>query len=288
MRPLPGIQNPAPRTAFIEQVLESIHRIQYFPAIRARAISPLRIDPSNDLFDPLKGALLMHQQGKVDEAFWLAFLAVHFGKHLNAGWLTTRQVYGQLGNGNLWDWNTTSQNPVGFRNWLSANHQNIVRRVGNHRKYLSLNANSPTGTGAAIESYVNWVGPARSHHALIQDAHVNVGQNPRATFEYLYNSMDAVASYGRLGKFDFLTMVAKLGLAPIEPGSTYMHGATGPVPGAKLLFGGSTTANLNLTDLDEWLIDLEAYLNQPLGMQVLEDSLCNWQKSPNQFVAFRG
>jgi len=25
-----------------------------------------------------------------------------------------------------------------------------------------------------------------------------------------------------------------------------------------------------------------------VGMQVLEDSLCNWQKSPRQFVHFRG
>ena len=56
-------------------------------------------------------------------------------------------------------------------------------------------------------------------------------------FDYLYRSMDAVASFGRMAKFDYLTMVAKLGLAPIEPGSTYMPGATGPLSGARLLFG---------------------------------------------------
>ena len=38
--------------------------------------------------------------------------------------------------------------------------------------------------------------------------------------------------------------------------------------------------------LDQWLVELEAHLS--VGMQVLEDSLCNWQKSPDRFDRFRG
>lgn len=65
-----------------------------------------------------------------------------------------------------------------------------------------------------------------------------------------------------------------------------MDKATGPLTGAKLLFGGNPTANLSCSDLDARLIQLEAYLN--VGMQAVEDALCNWQKSPGVFRSFRG
>ena len=74
---------------------------------------------------------------------------------------------------------------------------------------------------------------------------------PRATFDYLYGSMDDVVSFGRTAKFDYLTMVGKLQLAPIEPGSTYMQGATGPYQGALLLFGGNARAKLSQSDIEE-------------------------------------
>jgi hypothetical protein len=92
--------------------------------------------------------------------------------------------------------------------------------------------------------------------------------------------------FGRLAKFDFLTMLGKLGIAPIEPGSAYLSGATGPLSGARLLFGGNADAKLNARELDVRLVRLDNYLN--VGMQVLEDSLCNWQKSPRKFISFRG
>ncbi|MCH7749101.1 MAG: hypothetical protein IH939_13500, partial [Acidobacteria bacterium] len=70
------------------------------------------------------------------------------------------------------------------------------------------------------------------------------------------------------------------------PGSTYMGNSTGPLEGARLLFSGKKTAPLNPAELDEWLGELEVQLN--VGMQVLEDALCNWQKSPGEFTPFRG
>lgn len=99
-------------------------------------------------------------------------------------------------------------------------------------------------------------------------------------FKYLYDSIDAVASFGRTGRFDYLTMVGKLGLTAVEPGSTYMQGATGPLNGARLLFGGNPQAAFGAATLDQWLVELDAELDLYFGMQVLEDALCNWQKNP--------
>lgn len=287
-RPLPGIHDPAYRQSLLEQLVESVHRIQYFDAIRARPVIPAQLDPTTDSFDPFKAAMAHQGQGNIDEAFWLAFLAVHFGKNKKAGWQTAREVYGRLGTGTLWDWNTVSNNPAAFRQWLAANRIQIASRFGNHRKYESLNATSARGTGAVVESYVTWIGPAHSHQVTIQIAQQQVGNDPRALFQHLYDSMHAVASFGRTARFDYLTMIGKLGLVAIEPNAPYISGATGPLKGARLLFGGNTNAPLAPTRLNAWTSDLDGYLNQPFGMQVLEDALCNWQKSPQLFVPFRG
>lgn len=286
-RSAPGIHDPRRRESLIEQLLESIRRVRYVSVIRARPLSERRTDPNDDLFDPLKAAIIRQSQGETDEAFWLTFLFVHFGQHPRGGWRYAREVYGRLGEGTRWDWAATSADPAGFRAWLHA-HQSDLRRsgvpggFGNHRKYQSLDAYSDSGTGAAVESYVKWVGPPRTHQEFMDQAVEQAEGDPHVAFDKLYRSMSAVKSFGRLARFDYLTMIGKLGLAPITPGSTYMQQASGPYRGARLLFGQVGTAK----ELDEWLVELDQYLH--VGMQVLEDALCNWQKSPDRFVPFRG
>ena len=272
--------------------MESIHRVRYVARVLERDISVHRTDPASDLFDPIKAAALHARHGRHDEACWLVFLSVHFGKSLQSGWRYARDIYGALGGTDRWDWARVSGDPARFRAWLAANQNTlksdgIVRRFGNHRKYQSLEDQKPNGTGAAVQSYVAWVGPPRTHEELFRDALVAASGDERQAFARLYRSMTAVVSFGRTAKFDYLTIIGKLGLAPIEPDSTYMSGATGPLDGARLLFLGSTTANgATPRQLDRWLVELEAQLG--VGMQVLEDSLCNWQKSPDNFRRFRG
>jgi hypothetical protein len=121
---------------------------------------------------------------------------------------------------------------------------------------------------------------------LITDFQKEIGENPRKLFDYLYCSMTEVTSFGRMAKFDYLTMLGKLELARIEPGSPYLEGSTGPLAGARLLFSGSNTADISSQDLDSRSVELGDALG--VGMQVVEDALCNWQKSPGKFVPFRG
>ena len=288
---LPGIHDPAKRESLLEQLLESIRRVKFVSVIRTRDVSGRRADPSEEImFDPVRAAVLCDHQGRIDEAFWFVFLFVHFGRNFRTGWNYAREVYGRLGSAARWDWVNTSSDPSGFREWLDAHQEELKRNggFGNHRKYQSLDAYSPTGTGAAIESYVRWVDLPRTHADMMSQARQRAGGNPRMAFDLLYHSMSAVTSFGRTARFDYLCMVSKLGLAPIEPGSTYIKNSTGPIDGARLLFGNSKTAALSPSELDEWLVDLEAHLDVGMvGMQVVEDALCNWQKSPTSFKPFR-
>ena len=287
-RNLPGIQPLARRETLLAQIVESVRRVRYVSVMRDRGVSERRADPNDELFDPLKAAVLFQEQGELDEAFWLVFFFVHFGKHSRAGWRYARQVYGCLGEPNhRWDWANTSADPTAFRVWMNA-HQDQIRvpgvpgGFGSHRKYQSLDAYSDIGTGAAFETYVEWVGPPHTHEELMDQALQRVDWNPRGAFRVLYNSMNRVASFGRTARFDYLAMIGKLRLAAIEPDSTYMQSSTGPLSGARLLFG----VQYGVAQLDQWLIELEAQLG--VGMQVLEDALCNWQKSPDIFLPFRG
>jgi hypothetical protein len=285
VRPLPGVRDVTARRVLIEQLIESLRRIEYAHFIRDEHFDPARADPSSEIFDPLRAAVFWMRKGNKDEACWLVFLAIHFGKHSKDRWRLVRDVYGALG-GSPWTWTRLSKDPKAFQQWLAENENTfrddgISRRFGNHRKYESLSASSAAGTAAVVQSYVDWVAPPRTHDQMIQGVHKQVGQNARDVFDFLYHSMNAVKRFGRLAKFDYLTMLGKLGIAPIEPGSAYMIGATGPLKGARLLFGGKSSANV----LDSLLNELDAHIQ--VGMQVLEDALCNWQKSPSKFVSFR-
>ena len=161
------------------------------------------------------------------------------------------------------------------------------RKFSNHRKFESLKADSKKGTAGVLESYIRWVMEYGSHTKMVRAIHAEIGQNPVEVFDYLYRSMDAVMRFGRLGRFDFLTMLGKLGIAPVQPGSAYLwHDASGPLAGAKLLLLGDADAKVPARQLDAQLEDLDKHLK--VGMQTLEDALCNWQKSPEKFISFRG
>lgn len=283
--PLLGISTPAAREAFIGQLLDSVNRIDFidFLATRNRPMHADRCNPNSAIFDPHRAAIIQRQAGNVDEAFWLTFLAVHFGKNLRSKWELPRAVYGGLGT-QVWTWAETTSKRRQFRTWVTANADALKETgsFGNHRKYESVKE-----IADVVESYIEWVGPSMSHLTNINTAIAAVGNDPRDLFDELYRTMK-VKQFGRTGKFDYLTMVGKLRLVRIEPKSTYMNGATGPYDGGNLLFTGEIDGGLSRKLLSDKLGLLEAHLGLYYGMQILEDSLCNWQKSPDRFIPFRG
>ncbi len=286
--PLPGIKSEQNRLVFIKQLIDSMRRVEYVSVVEGRPIDAERGNPTSVLFDPLKAALLQKQIGNIDEACWLVFLFVHFGKHRHSGWRLVGEVYGRLKQKPYWDWSEISVNPEDFRDWLRDHQQELKAAggFGNHRKYQSLDADKPAGTGAAVTSYVSWVTQYGGHKQLIHHACEQSANDPKKAFHSLYQSMKEVVSFGRTAKFDYLTMLAKAGLAPIEPGSAYMGNSTGPIKGARLMLEDGTHQKLSVQELEHRLTLLAQYLG--VGMQVIEDSLCNWQKKPSKYTLFSG
>lgn len=286
--PLAGVVGAAERRACAEQLVSSIRRVEYVRGLTTRKLDARRADPSHDLFDPLMGAALAIRRGDVDEGWWLTFLATHFGKHIVDGWQLARDFYGAFGTRPTWTWSEVSQHHDQLDAWLDEQWPTLIddgvsRRFSNHRKYES---KTPKQMKSVLGSYIELVSAYGGHRGLMQDVHKAVGQNPHAGFRELYRRMTSVKRFGRLGTFDFLAMLGKLGIAPIEPDSAYLSEATGPLRGAKLFVFGDANAKADPRQLEDILDKLDARLD--VGKQVLEDALCNWQKTPDRFVLFRG
>ncbi|MDB5132844.1 MAG: hypothetical protein JWR02_2593 [Mucilaginibacter sp.] len=282
--PLPGIHNPANLDCFVEQIIDSVRRVKYVTTIRNKVISPICADPHSATFDPIKAAIWHFNNGNIDEAYWLIFLLTHFGKNKSTNWELLKAVYGNLGDRNIWNWRNASNNPHEFSHWIDDNkiELNLIGKFGNHRKFESLNFD---GTGTTIITYIAWVGTHHNHKFRNELQNLN---NPREKFNRLYNSLNSVHRFGRMAKFDYLTMLGKLNFIEIEPGSTFMQGATGPYTGSCLLFSGDFNTDIDRAVINRSLGDLETTLELYFGMQVLEDAICNWQKSPDRYIHFVG
>jgi Alpha-glutamyl/putrescinyl thymine pyrophosphorylase clade 3 len=289
--PLRGLTD-ASRSSLISQLVESSRVNTYVDYLRSVPLSPEAADPSNaNWFNPLKAAITHHRAGEDDEAFWLVFLLTHFGRHRWARWHYVREVYGALGSGRPWTWQSVTEDVDGFRDWLDAHQSELAHATlpcgfGNHRKYESLAGWTDAGTGSVVASYIGWVGVTTGHRELFDEALAAAGHNPEAAFDSLYKSMKTVHRFGRLARFDYLTMVGRIGLADIHPGNAYLRGSTGPLKGAQLLFRKNSGARLATAEVEDAAIALQRSLGVPFD--VLEDALCNWQKNPASFTRFRG
>ena len=90
----PGVARDSCRDAFVAQVMDSHRRQRILEVISARSPSPRRADPSSVLFHPWYGAVAKAALGHRDEAFWLLFLGIHFGRHRHGRWRYVSALYG--------------------------------------------------------------------------------------------------------------------------------------------------------------------------------------------------
>lgn len=264
---LKGINSNARMDCLVNNIMDSIERVKRTS------------NPSNTYFNPIYLAKVCKEEGNIDEACWLSFHLTHFGEdENNTRWNHVRNVYYGLGSVPYWTWEKASSNIAGLRQWIQLNKEILQAngRFGNHRKYESL---LDEHTGKTIASYVEWVG--KSHFNHFTSIQYQVGANPHILFDALYKSMDRVWRFGRTARFDYLCLLGKLRILNIEPGHPYLYDATGPLVGAKLLSGDS-----NIHTLNNKLRKLGECLDLDFSQQVIEDAVCNWQKSPDNFISF--
>lgn len=285
---LPGVADDQSRLCLAAQFVDSARRRRYVTDYLCNAdLSNSCLDPADSRFDPIRGAILCRRRGDLDEACWLVFLSVHFGYHRQRRWDLPAAFFRRDGSSRVWNWDEVRSDVLGVRRWLDANQvrlRNAGLRFGNHRKYESLSGSKSVGTGAVIESFVAWVASADS---TLGRPEFTDTLSSSQQFRAAYESMDAVHRFGRTARFDYLTMLGKTEVMPgLVPDATYLAGATGPLSAARLLFDGTSSSATSRKTLESRLADFQIGL--VITNDVLEDGLCNWQKSPSAYLSFRG
>jgi len=285
---LPGIALAKTRETLVLQIISSMRRIDYLKVIQEKKISSARHDPTSMLFDPIRAAILSRNDGNYDQAVWLTFLQAHFGKSKVDGWKLASNVYGSFHAGPVWTYKEYIDDPVAFFDMLHANRHSLEDSAksgsySNHRRYQP---KTPEGIAKVFTSFASLLEEYGGFRGMIVGVHANRGQAAEDAFDGLYKIVKRVHGFGRLGCFDFLTMMGKLELAPITPGTTYLPGATGPLKGANLLVYGDREHGVATKALVQRVDALDDFLG--CGKQVIEDSLCNWQKHPEKYIYFRG
>ena len=280
---LPGLNNHRLLNTFAKQILDSIRRVNWVYAHKDRYINESTCNPNNNYFDPIKAAIYYQKNGNYDEACWLIFLLTVCGKHRKKGWLMLRQIYQKKSN-EVWSWSAVTASIDDFDQCYRSKYPNLTRAFGNHRKFETLKPDSKIGTNNVIKSYIKWIDNPYEHETFFNSLTIN-DTNSIEKFDSVYNSMGQVIRFGRMSIFDYLCMLGKVGLLKIKPGKIYIKNATGPKKGALKLFNSTDSEII----LEEKIKDLNK--NLPLGnigFQILEDAICNWQKSPHKYIHFSG
>lgn len=282
---LPGISKPSIESNFIRQFIDSYKRIKYIEVLKSRPIDTRRKNPNSDLYDPIQASILHLNDKDINEAVWNILLYVHFGKTYRNGYGLLKAVYGNLGNPQIWSMENFKNDILGFRDWLDGNQQQIknLGGFGNHRKYQSIRANAKSTTYQTLESFLTLIN--NDFDVFISSIPITIKSDKYKYFDYLFKYFHDIVGFARLAIFDFLCMIGKVGILEIEPAHPYL-GNSGPLTGAKLLFGNQKNIkelNLALKNLGD-----TCFMDYPFRMQILEDSICNWQKKPNTYKLFNG
>jgi hypothetical protein len=211
--------------------------------------------------------------GRFDEALWRAFLAAHFGRASADADGRTIDSAGRLlcgfSDSPIWTWDAVSSGLPVLEIWLRdhAAQLSTLLQFANHRQQGR--SKQPAGLFMVIESFVRWVD---RHGGTPQRAFSTTGaQTPEAAFDILYHRLMEIHDFGRLACFDTPIFLAELGLLTARPGSCYLEGSSGPLRGARKLWGALPSA-----ELARRADDLARRV--PLPYDIVEDALCMWQK----------
>lgn len=208
------------------------------------------------------------QNRQADEAVWRCFVAAHLGR-------TSARGQAQIESAGrflcaflerpFWTWEKVAAAPDALEEWLHECPDDLATLAfGNHRKYES---QKPGLIWSVMDSFITLAKQYESPSQLIA-SHASEDCDP---FNELYRRLRPIRRFGRTGRFDFLVLLLDVGLIADEPTSSYLKGATGPLKGARKLWGPKTP-----TELDQAAAELAMQIG--VSPIILEDALCNWQK----------
>lgn len=270
---VPGLTLTSGAALFAEEVARSVARINGVRLPAANPLDGVATNPADPAWDAWRAIVWHDRCGDKEEATWLAFLATHFGRREGDDdpWRSTRAVYSAFGEGVL-SWEQVVASPADISTVCQGHAEECHRlKFGNHRKFETPRPGHPLGVDAVLRSYVEGIIQRTGGRQVALFSVPNVGAAGRS--ERLMRKLRFVKRFGRTALFDLLTLLGNSGVYDLTPGRVHLVGPTGPLRGAKKMFGNADNRRL------------EAYANEmatrlDIPIQAVEDALCNWQKHP--------
>tara|TARA_R110002051_G_scaffold259691_1_gene319485 strand:+ start:52 stop:921 length:870 start_codon:yes stop_codon:yes gene_type:complete len=258
-----------------KQTSDSIRRIEIYEAYNKRAIQAVEVKQefwhtSNPFVLAQRSDLSLHNR------LWIIYVATYFGKSNKSKWiLFDRATFNKKKSILLFDEIKLDLNK--YFKYLSSFDFFENCNYSNHRKFTPKNLLENNGVFKSMEYFANNI-----------DKYSSV---EKMDFHTMYKLSQKIPNFGRLAGFDFSSSLVKCGFNIEEPKSMYAEHSTGPLDAIGLILkltknSASTTSRKKLcTDLMQWFLD-----NSNIFMvgQVLEDSICNWQKNTVNYIRYSG
>ncbi len=259
-----------------QQTKDSISRIQIYKAYKRRA---LNADENGLSYYQSYVPFVLSQRSSIKskEKVWLLFLATYFGKSNSSKWeLFKRSAFDN--SKNLISYSSIEGDREKYFNHLRSFDFYKNANYSNHRKFIAKKLDGDKGF-------------IRSANFLMDNIEDYIFDHPEK-FDIVYNSALKIPNFGRMGAFDFTSSLCKCACNVLEPTDLYLKNSTGPLIGIGELLKIGEIENQSKKDKvklgNDLLVWFIANTNIFMCAQVLEDAICNWQKSPAKYKKYFG
>lgn len=258
------------------QTLDSIKRIQIYESYRERAQNADN-DSLSYYHTYIPFILTQRKTISLENKIWFLYLATYFGKSRKSKWDLFRRASFDSNN-ELLSVEGILSNRKNYFDYLKSIDFFKDADFSNHRKFIAKRLEGNKG-------FIN-----SSNYVL--DNLSKFLFTSFVSFDEVYCRSHKIPNFGRMAAFDFTSSLCKCELKVKEPESMYLKNSTGPLVGLGYFLKMANGKNITKAnkvkfgnELLEWFLK-----NSDIFMvaQVLEDSICNWQKSPKSYMRYFG
>jgi len=258
------------------QTVDSIRRIQVYKAYASKAV---KADINNLPYNHTSNPFILSQRDSlsIESRVWFIYLATYFGKSNKSKWKLFKKAAYRHDN-TLITIEEIQKDKDKYFLYLSSLDFFRNCNYSNHRKYTKKSLDGNKGVLNSMDFF-------------IRNLNKFINENP-ADFDSVYIKSRNIPNFGRMAGFDFTSSLSKCNLNVNEPDSMYHQNSTGPLRALKKMLDMAQVSDKSKSkqiDLGDNLLHwFQENTDIKFVAQVLEDSICNWQKEPTQYKRYFG
>lgn len=258
------------------QMIDSIGRVNIFRVYLERA---RKAESENLSYFHTSNPFTLAQRSSLtlETRVWHSYVATYFGKSNSSKWNLFNKATFRDDN-SLITLEYISENREEYFDYLRSLNFFENGNFSNHRKYTKKSLDGEKGVLYSFDFVLDNL-PLYTPDEIVP-------------FDEIYRNALSIPNFGRMAAFDFTCNLCKCGLNVEEPESMYQSYSTGPLEALNdfLILSGVDNApkSLQISIGDELLRWFETNSDIYMLAQVLEDTICNWQKSPNSHTRYFG